>query len=156
MLCERNLISCVYYGLRVAEILDKGLSVLPYHHTYEAVAGILIAIHQHNTVCINDSLKNVLRNLQLYKPSYILVVPAFAELFYKKIIANAKENKKYGMLKVMMVVSNALRKVGIDLRRKLFKSVHNAFGGNLREIVCGGAPLRAEIGTFFDTIGIDL
>lgn len=156
MLCERNLISCAYYGLRVAEILDKGLSILPYHHTYEGVAGILIAIHQRNTLCINDSLKNVLRNLQLYKPSYMLVVPAFVELFYKKIIANAKETKKYGILKVMIAVSNVLRKVGIDLRAKLFKSVHEAFGGNLKEIVSGGAPLRAEIGTFFDSIGIKL
>ena len=156
MLTERNLISCVYYGLQVAEVLTKCLSVLPYHHTYEAVAGILIALHQHNTICINDSLKNVLRNLQFYKPDYIYVVPAFAELFYKKIIANAQETKKYGILKVMIAVSNVLRKVGIDLRSKLFKSVHNAFGGNLKEIVCGGAPLRPEIGKFFDSIGIDL
>ena len=156
MLSERNLISAVYYGLQVAKVQTKCLSVLPYHHTYEAVVGILLAIHKRNTVCINDSLKNVLRNLQIYKPDYMYVVPAFAELFYKKIIANAKENKKYGMLKAMIVISNILRKVGIDLRRKLFKSVHNAFGGNLVELVSGGAPLRPEIGRFFDSIGIDL
>ena len=156
MLSERNLISSAYYGLQIAEIKTKCLSVLPYHHTYEAVSGILIALHKHNTICINDSLKNVLRNLQLYKPDYIYIVPAFAELFYKKIIANAQETKKYGILKVMIVISNALRKIGIDLRSKLFKSVHNAFGGNLKEIVCGGAPLRAEIGDFFNSIGIDL
>ena len=47
-------------------------------------------------------------------------------------------------------VSNALRKVGIDLRGVLFKSIHQAFGGNLREIVCGGAPIRPEIGKFFN------
>lgn len=156
MLSERNLISCVYYGLQVAEIQTKCLSVLPYHHTYEAVAGILIALHKHNTICINDSLKNVVRNLQYYKPDYIYVVPAFAELFYKKIISNAKETKKYGILKIMIAVSNVLRKIGIDLRGKLFASVHDAFGGNLKEIVCGGAPLRPELGKFFDSIGIDL
>lgn len=156
MLSERNIISCAYYGLQVAELKTKCLSILPYHHTYEAVAGLMTALHKHSTICINDSLKNVLRNLQFYKPDYILVVPAFAEMFYKKIIANAKENKKYGMLKVMIVISNVLRKVGIDLRRKLFKSIHSAFGGNLMEIVSGGAPLRPEIGKFFDSIGIDL
>jgi len=57
---------------------------------------------------------------------------------------------------MMIPVSNALRKVGIDLRRKLFKSVHAAFGGELREIVCGGAPLRPELASFFDSIGITL
>ena len=56
----------------------------------------------------------------------------------------------------MIPVSNALRKVGIDLRNVFFKSVHDAFGGNLREIVCGGAPIRPEIGKFFNDIGIIL
>ena len=42
------------------------------------------------------------------------------------------------------------------LRRKLFKSIHNAFGGNLIKIVTGGAPIRAELGSFFDSIGINL
>ena len=156
MLTENNLISCVYYGLQVATVYDRCLSVLPYHHTYEGVAGILVALHHHSTICINDSLKNVLKNLQFYKPDYIYLVPAFAELFYKKIISNAKENKKYGIMKTMIVVSNALRKIGIDVRKKLFKAVHDAFGGNLREIVCGGAPIRPEVGKFFDDIGIDL
>ena len=156
MLTENNLISCVYYGLQVATVYDRCLSVLPYHHTYEGVAGILVALHHHSTICINDSLKNVLKNLQFYKPDYIYLVPAFAELFYKKIISNAKENKKYGIMKTMIVVSNALRKIGIDVRKKLFKSVHDAFGGNLRQIVCGGAPIRPEVGKFFDDIGIDL
>lgn len=156
MLTENNLISCVYYGLQVSTVYDRCLSVLPYHHTYEGVAGILVALHHHSTICINDSLKNVLKNLQFYKPDYIYIVPAFAELFYKKIISNAKENKKYGIMKTMIVVSNALRKIGIDVRKKLFKAVHDAFGGNLREIVCGGAPIRPEVGKFFDDIGIDL
>ena len=156
MLTEHNLISVVYYGLQVAEIQTKCLSVLPYHHTYEAVAGILIAIHKHACICINDSLKNVLKNLQLYKPDYIYIVPAFSEIFYKNIWSNAKKTGKDKLLKIMIPVSNVLRKIGIDLRRKLFKSIHEAFGGNLVEIVCGGAPIRPEIGKFFNDIGITL
>ncbi|MBP3579835.1 MAG: AMP-binding protein [Clostridia bacterium] len=54
----------------------------------------------------------------------------------------------------MLKVSNALLKVGIDVRRKLFKSVHEQFGGNLRLIVCGGAPMREELGRFFESIGV--
>ena len=156
MLSEHNLVSCVYYGLHVATVYTKSLSVLPYHHTYEAVAGILVALHKHVTICINDSLKNVLKNLQLFKPDYIYLVPAFAEVFYKNIWANAKKTGKETGLKILIKVSNALRKVGIDLRSKLFKSIHVAFGGNLKEIVCGGAPIRPEIGKFFNDIGITL
>ncbi len=156
MLTEHNLISVVYYGLQIAEIKTKCLSVLPYHHTYEAVAGILIAIHKHACVCINDSLKNVLKNLQLYKPDYIYLVPAFTEVFYKNIWANAEKTGKAKSLKKAIHISNFLLKFGIDLRKKLFKSIYDAFGGNLQEIVCGSAPIRPEIGKFFNDIGIVL
>ncbi len=156
MLSEHNLASSVYYGLSVSTIYDRGLSVLPYHHTYEAVPGILVSIHFHSTLCINENLKTVLKNMTVYQPEHIYLVPAFVEVFYKKIWANAKASGKESILKVMIKVSNALRKVGIDLRRKLFGSVHQAFGGKLKKIVCGGAPLRKELGEFFDSIGISL
>lgn len=156
MLTEHNLISVVYYGLQIADIGEKCLSVLPYHHTYEAVAGILVGLHKHSTICINDSLKNVLKNLQLYKPDYIYLVPAFTEVFYKSIWNNAQKTGKDKALKKMIPLSNALRKTGIDLRKKFFKSIYEAFGGNLNQIVCGGAPIRPEIGKFFNDIGITL
>lgn len=156
MLTEHNLISVVYYGLQVADIGTKCLSVLPYHHTYEAVAGILVALHKHSCICINDSLKNVLKNLQLFKPDFIYLVPAFTEVFYKNIWSNAEKTGKDKALKKLISISNCLRKVGIDLRATLFKSIHEAFGGNLKEIVCGGAPIRPEIGKFFNDIGITL
>lgn len=156
MLTEHNLISVIYYGLQVTDIGDKCLSVLPYHHTYEAVAGILVELHKHSTVCINDSLKNVLKNLQLFKPDFIYLVPAFTEVFYKNIWNNAQKKGKDKALKKMIPISNGLRATGIDLRSKLFKSIHEAFGGNLKEIICGGAPIRPEIGKFFNDIGITL
>lgn len=156
MLTEHNLMSVVYYGLQVAEIKTKCLSVLPYHHTYEAVAGILVGLHKHVCICINDSLKNVLKNLQFYKPDYIYLVPAFTEVFYRSIWNNAQKTGKDKILKVMIPVSNALRKIGIDLRNVFFKSIHEAFGGELKEIICGGAPIRPEIGKFFNDIGITL
>ncbi len=156
MLSEHNLVSSAYYGLRVAVIYTKCLSVLPYHHTYEAVSGLLVGMLKHSTICINDSLKNVLKNIQYYKPDYIYLVPAFAEIFYKNIWNNAKKNNKESGLKFLIKLSNCLRKIGIDKRKTFFKSIHEAFGGKLRKIVVGGAPLRADIGYFFDSIGIDL
>ena len=156
MLSEHNIKSGIYYGLQASKIFGSCLSVLPYHHTYEAIPGILVAIHHRATLCINDKLTNVLKNLNTFKPEYIYLVPAFVELFYKRIWATLKEKKIDKLFKVMIAVSNGLRKVGIDIRRKLFKSVIDNFGGNLKEIVCGGAPIRAEVGKFFDDIGIIL
>jgi len=156
MLSEHNLVSSVYYGLQVSTVYDRCLSVLPYHHTYEAVSGILVSLHKHSTICINDSLRNVLNNLQFYSPSYIYLVPAFVQVFQSKILKTIKDSGKEKAFNSLISVSNALRKIGIDLRKIFFKSIHKAFGGRLRKIVCGGAPIRPEIGKFFDDIGISL
>jgi len=156
MLSENNIVSVIYHGLRVETIYETCLSVLPYHHTYEAVIGILVSLHHHSTICINDSLRNTLKNLQEFKPEYIFLVPAFADSFYNRIWATAEKSGKDKMLKVLIKVSNGLMKVGIDLRRTLFKSVLSAFGGELKQIVAGGAPIRPEIGALFNSIGIPL
>ncbi len=154
MLSEHNLISLIHYGLKLASIREVGLSVLPYHHSYEAVAGILVALHRHATLCINDSLKRVVKNLALYKPGYMYVVPALMEVLYRRMLASIEEKGKTKTIKIAIKLSRFLRAIGIDVRRKLFKELHNALGGNLVKLVCGGAPLRAEIADFFDDIGI--
>lgn len=156
MLSEHNLVNSVFWGVSVSTVYTRSLSVLPYHHTYEAVSGLLVSMHKHATICINDNLKAVLKNLQLFKPDFIYLVPAFVEVFYKKIWSNAKQGGKEKALHTLIKVSNKLRKCGIDLRKILFSSIHKAFGGKLRKIVSGGAPIRAELGDFFDAIGIDL
>jgi len=156
MLSERNIVSNCYYGLQVATIISRCLSVLPMHHTYEGVIALMASLHVHTTICICSSLKAIVKDLPYYKPDYIFLVPAFLELFYKKIWSNIEKQGKTGLIKTMLKVTKALRKVGIDLRRVVFKQIHEVFGGNLREIVCGGAPIRPEIAQFFTDIGIDV
>lgn len=154
MLSEHNLVSLIYHGLRTATIYDRTLSILPYHHTYEAVCGILVGIHKRVTLCINESLRMIAKNLKIYQPNYMYVVPAVASALHKNVLRKAQSEGKLKMLTTMMKVSNGLRKVGIDLRRKLFKSVHDGLGGELLEVVCGGAPIPIDTAYFFDAIGI--
>ena len=154
MLSEDNLVSCVYYGLRATSIAGTGLSVLPYHHTYEATCEILVSPLAGTTLCINDSLRHVAENMRLFKPDFMMLVPAFAEHFVAVVQNNIKKQGKEKLFSFMVKLSNLLRRFGIDLRRKLFKSVLAGFGGNLCHVVCGGAPIRPDIGKFFDDIGI--
>ena len=156
MLSEHNLVSSVYYGLQVSGVYDSCLSVLPYHHTYEAVSGLLVGIHHHSTICINENLKTVMKNFALFQPEYIYLVPAFVEEFYRRIWATAKKSGKDKALHALIKTSNAMRKTGIDMRKTFFASIREAFGGKLIKIVCGGAPIRPELGEFFDAIGINL
>ncbi len=156
MLSRHNLWASVYYGLMEMKVFDVGLSVLPYNHTYESTCDLLVSQHWGSTICINENLKTVADNLKKYKPEYVMLVPLFVETFYKKIWKTLEKSGKADLVRNMMKVSNGLRKVGIDLRHKLFKQILEVFGGNMIMIVCGGAPIRPEIAAFFDAIGISL
>ena len=156
MLSLRNMTSMVYYGLQMITVFTVGLSVLPYHHTYEAICDILPSLHKHCTICINENLRAVSENLKLYKPDYIMLVPVFVEFFYNAIWKKAEKSGKADALRKLIKTSNALRRAGIDMRRKLFASIHESFGGNMKMIVTGGAPIRQELGEFFDAVGISL
>ncbi|MBE6571361.1 MAG: AMP-dependent synthetase [Ruminococcaceae bacterium] len=156
MLSLHNLVSCVYYGLMIANTHDVALSVLPYHHTYESVCSILVNLHNGSTICINESIRTVSANMKLYKPQIIMLVPLFVESIYKKIWSEIENKGKTKIFKKLMKTSNALLKVGIDMRKTFFKSIHDVFGGDIKKIVCGGAPVRQELGEFFETCGITL
>lgn len=154
MLSEHNIVSLVHYGLGLTSIRDVMLSVLPYHHSYEAIAGLLVAIHRKATVCINDSLKRIAKNLVLYKPQCMYVVPALLEVLYRRMWAGIEEKGKTKTIKLAIKLSRFLRLIGIDARRKIFAQLHENLGGNLEKVICGGAPLRAEVAEFFEDIGI--
>ena len=156
MLTEKNLCACAYHGLRISTIDGVGLSVLPYHHTYEAVAGILTEIHKRCTMCINENLMTIAKNLQTYKPDFVFLVPAIVEAFYKKIMTTAEESNKSLLLRMVARASFLSRKIGIKKVPAAFDTIIKMFGGNLKMIVCGGAPIRPELGKFFAALGINL
>lgn len=154
MLTEHNLVSAVYNGLQLSQLPDVGLSVLPYHHTYEAVCGILVGIHYHTTLCINESYRMVSHNLKLYRPQYMYIVPMFADFFRSAVLGEIEKQGKMKTFERAVKISESLRRRGIDLRRVIFKQIHRRFGGRLVKVVCGGAPINADTAKFFDTIGM--
>lgn len=156
MLCQRNLITDMIRSMETLAFPERTVAVLPFNHTFGFMACVICMIHGGSPVFINSGLKYVLRDIKEAKPGHISVVPLFVESFHKGIWKNAKKSGKDKLLKTMIKVSNALRKVGIDLRRQLFKSVLEAFGGNLRMIITGGAPLPNELLKAFDDIGIQV
>ena len=151
MLSERNVMTCINTGLRLTRLYDRAISLLPYHHTYEGI-GLVAELACGVTVFINDSIKNLLKNFEEFKPQTAFLVPAHLEAFYKKI--NKAIGKKMPLIKAMIAVSNTLRKCGIDVRRKMFGMILKPFGGELIKVISGGAPIRPEIADFFEAIGI--
>ena len=154
MLCQRNIMSDMIYSIESLKFPKGTVCVLPLNHTFGMMACILCQFYCGSPVFINGGLKYILRDINEAKPGHISVVPLFVESFYKNIWKNAEKSGKDKLLKKMIKVSNGLRKVGIDLRRKFFKSVIDAFGGNLEMIITGGAPIPDELITGFDDLGI--
>ena len=142
MLSADTLLFNVMQSQKLMKITDVCLSVLPYHHSYESTCGLLTMFHHGMTICINESLRSVLPNFKVYKPTEVQLVPLFVEKIYRGIWDKAEETGKAGMLRKLIKFSNAMLKVGIDLRKKLFASVTSTFGGELLGIICGGAPLK--------------
>lgn len=82
------------------------------------------------------------------------MVPVMLEMFYKAIMKKVKEDPKtYDKLMKGIKISKFLMKFHIDVRRKLFAQIHETFGGRLRLIILGGAPVNPEILQFFQDIG---
>jgi len=154
MLSHRNIMTVVYGALSLIDARGVSFSVLPIRHTYECSCHILGGIYAGITVCFNDSLKRVAENMKLFKPNMTLMVPLLLESMYKKIWKQSEEHHLAGHLRYGIKFSNLIRKFGIDQRSKYFKPILDNFGGNLNQIVCGGAPLRPEIAKFLDDIGI--
>lgn len=132
------------------------VSVLPPHHTYEMTCGHLALMNIGAEVLINDSLKHVMKNFKNFKPNALMLVPLFAETMHKKIWAEVKKKGIEGKLKFAMGFDNVLLGCGIDVRRKLFKEIIDSFGGNLKSIVCGGAPLNPDLVKDFYSFGITI
>lgn len=156
MLNQRAICYVVSHSPDIMEVNYSCLSVLPYYHTLESTCGILGMFHSGNTNCINESLRTIMPNLKHYKPTDIQLVPLFVEKMYRSIINKIEEQGKTKKVKAAIKLSNALLKMGIDVRQKLFKEIHDTFGGRLKTIICGGAPLDPEIAEFFYSIGITI
>ena len=156
MLSQTNIGQDMTLGMYNFALTSKSLHVLPPHHTFGSTVNYVGHLAQGVEVYISSGLKHVSDEIREQRPTHLILVPAFLEVMHKKIWDGARKSGKTGLLKTMMSVSNGLRKVGIDVRRKLFKSILEPFGGKLEMIICGGAKLDEEIIRTFDAIGITI
>ena len=156
MLSQRNLLADAKHSLETLKIPSGTVALLPFNHTFGFMAGVICQLWVGFPVYLNAGLKYVLKDIQRAKPGHISVVPLFLENFYKNIWRNAEKQGKAKALKKLIAFSNGLRKTGIDMRRVLFKSVLDAFGGNLEMLICGGAPIDDELMKGFEDLGIQV
>ena len=131
----------------------SSISLLPMNHVYELSCNIFTALYMNCIVYINDSLKNFQQNLMLFKPDAMAIVPLVIDTIYTTIWKTAEETGRADVLKKGLKISNALMKVGIDVRSKLFSQIAEKFGGKFPTFSCGGAPTRVEYVTCLCDMG---
>lgn len=157
MLCQRNICKnlMAMYSMIYIDTHDVFFSVLPLHHTYECTCGFLGQVYRGSTIAVCEGLRYITTNIKECNPTCILMVPAMLEMFYrtinKKLNADPKLRKKFDK---GVKLSKFLMKFKIDIRRKLFKEIHENFGGRVRLIIVGGAPIDPQILEFFQNIGM--
>ena len=158
MLSQFNICSNIYALSCMAKVTsdDTFLSFLPLHHTYESTTTFLYGIYCGITIAFCDGLRHISKNLKEYKVTGFVCVPAVLEAIYKKIIKQAEKQGKLGILKALMTFSNFLYSIGIDVRRKLFKSVLAQIDEHLRVVVYGAASMDKNAIKFLSGLGINM
>ncbi len=156
MLSQNAVLSDMSDAIPYIDFSDKTVSVLPLHHTYGSTVMLIGHVMIGSEVYISSGIKYIQRELSEQKPGHLVLVPLYLETFYRKIKTNIKDQGKEKTVGKAIKLSNALRKVGIDRRADFFKQIQAVFGGKLKTVITGGAPVNADILHFFDSVGVSM
>lgn len=147
---------------------ERFLSFLPLSHAYEHTAGQYMPIGMGGEIWYAEGLEKLAANIEETQPTFMVVVPRLFEVLRMKI---AKQIEKQGGAAVIMLnqalkigrkeargqeLSFAERLLDPILERTIRKKIQAKFGGRLKGLVAGGAPLNPEVGVFFSAIGITI
>ncbi|NWF89994.1 MAG: AMP-binding protein [Ignavibacteriaceae bacterium] len=143
MLSQKNLASNLMSMTKMIEITkeDRFLSVLPIHHTYECTCGFLCPLYMGSSIHYARSLKTVAEDMQKAKPTIFLGVPLLYDKLFKRVMKNIQDDKiKSKVVPPLIKISSLAEKFGWkSLPKKLFKELHERFGGSVRLFIVGGA-----------------
>jgi long-chain acyl-CoA synthetase len=155
-----SLANLAYVVSRAGEVQGLGtgarwLSVLPPNHLLELCCGRLPALAAGSTTYVVGTVvpHELAASMRESRVTQMVVVPLVVRLLKRHIELEARKPGAAGAyLRAATRLAGSLPSVA--LRRVLFAPLHRRLGGRLRSFYCGGAPLDAEVVTFFDRLGI--
>lgn len=155
MLSHFNIASCIMDTCRIAYVTpeDRTLSILPIHHTFESTLGMSLVLYRGASIAFFEGLKYINKNLAEAQATILIGVPLIFESIYEKIWKQAEKSGKAGKLKKAIKLNRTLKSMGMDASRKLFKSVHEKFGGKLRMMITGAAGIDPNVLRGFEDLG---
>lgn len=158
MLSQKNICTNVRDIRNVFELdeTDRFLSFLPLHHTFECTVGFLYPLSIGGSIIFSKGVRHIADELKNFKITAMICVPVVFEKMYDKLMKTIEDKGKMPTVKKGIKLSNCLLKVGIDIRKKLFKEIHDNLGGCLRVMVAGGAALSPEKEKGFWDLGFNV
>lgn len=135
---------------------DTFLSFLPLHHTFESTVGFLYPIYAGGAIAYCEGVKHLAENIKEYQITAMISVPILYENMYKKVMRGIAKKGKLEKVQKGMKISNFLMKFHIDVRRKIFKEIHDLLGGKVRLFINGAAALDPEVEKGFNSLGINM
>lgn len=143
------------------------LSFLPLSHAYEHTGGQFLPIAVGGQIYYAEGLEKLASNIEEVRPTIMVVVPRLFEVLRTRIIKQVEKQGRvatYLMERALAIGAHEaagrhrLRDKPMDLilERLLRPKIRARFGGRMKALVSGGAPLNPDIGVFFDAMGLTL
>lgn len=154
MLCQNNFLSDLSDIIPYIDFSNKTVGVLPPHHTYGSSVMFIGHAIIGSEIYISSGLRYVQKELKEQKPGHLVLVPLYLETFYRKIMTGIKEKGKEKTVSRLMKIFDFFHIGKGKIRKHFFKSIREVFGGEIKMIISGGAPINPDIMHFFNGIGI--
>lgn len=135
------------------ELKLRFLSFLPMHHTYEFTVTYLAVLSQGGSIGICEGLKYIIQNLTELKPNALACVPLLVDNIKKKLEKGIKKENKQGLVDKVVKLTSFMGNAKTEVRRKIFKKIHENLGGNLKYILVGAAPTDKDTIDFMEGLG---
>ncbi|UZW56909.1 AMP-dependent synthetase/ligase [Sphingobium sp. JS3065] len=143
------------------------LSFLPLSHAYEHSGGQFLPIMIAGQIYYAEGLEKLASNIEEARPTIMVVVPRLFEVLRARIIKSIEKQGKFPAYLLNQALRIAAkeqrgRKSLLDLpmkallARTLKPKIAARFGGRMKALVSGGAPLNPDVGLFFDAMGLTL
>ncbi len=158
MLSHKNLVTNMMDIIQRFDLTeeDRFLSFLPLHHVFECTVGFLYPISIGGSIAFCEGVKHMADNIKEFGITAMISVPAVFDIIYRKVMKAIEKKGKLQNLEKGKKISSLLLKVKIDLRKQLFKEVHESLGPKLKLVVTGGAALDSETEKGFNDLGFDV
>ena len=153
MLSHKNICSNIISVAKIVKVDNSTsvLSILPLHHTYECTLGFLLVLYGGGNIAYMEGLRYITKNIQEFKPTFILCVPLLLENVYKKIIKTLKTSLPN---KYTQDENNIIQNLPFYLKPIIKRKIKKSLGGKIKTFIVGAAAIKPEIVENFVALGI--